>query len=61
MTQRCPHCNRPADADNRMHGDRVWCLCGKWYVVLYRFDRTVYLVKCDAPDGLPQMKRRPQR
>ncbi len=52
MEYHCPHCNRPVDIARRMNGDRVYCLCGKWYAVVMRLDGSVYLVKANMPEGL---------
>jgi hypothetical protein len=48
----CPHCERLCDISTRTNGDRVWCLCGKWYQVVMRPDGYTYLAKCDPPAGI---------
>lgn len=50
-TRPCPHCGKDYDIARRMHGDRVYCLCGSWSAVVMYPDGRTELRPCDAPDG----------
>lgn len=54
----CPHCGREHDVSRRLHNDRVYCLCGGWFVVIHRIDAGVQLMKCDPPTSWPKERRR---
>lgn len=52
ITRPCPHCGKDYDISLRAPNARCWCrFCGKWFAVVMRLNGSVYLSKCDAPDG----------
>ena len=52
----CPHCGRAHDVSRRLHNDRVYCLCGGWFVVLHRPDG-IWIGACDPPTSWPRERR----